>query len=65
MEWWQNKTRLRLEKAVYQRMIIRDVNNYIAIYEDGSLKRYLLVIVSILQFLTTSHIASTLITDHL
>ena len=38
MEWWQNKTRLRLEKAVYQRMIIRDVNNYIAIYEDGSLK---------------------------
>jgi hypothetical protein len=27
-----------LEKAVYQRMIIRDVNNYIAIYEDGSLK---------------------------
>jgi hypothetical protein len=38
MDWWQNKTKLKLEKAVYQRMIIRDVNNYIAIYDDGSLK---------------------------
>jgi hypothetical protein len=58
MDWWQNKTKLKLEKAVYQRMIIRDVNNYIAIYDDGSLKTI------ILQFLTVSHTTSTLIIDH-
>jgi hypothetical protein len=34
MDEWQLKTKLKLEKAVYDRMIIRDVNNYIAIYED-------------------------------
>jgi hypothetical protein len=38
MDDWQLKTKLKLEKAVYDRMIIRDVNNYIAIYEDGNLK---------------------------
>jgi hypothetical protein len=38
MDEWQLKTKLKLEKAVYDRMIIRDVNNYIAIYEDGTLK---------------------------
>jgi hypothetical protein len=38
MDEWQLKTKLKLEKAVYDRMIIRDVNNYIAIYDDGTLK---------------------------
>lgn len=36
--WWENVTKLELEKNIYSRMIIRDVNNYIAEYEDGHLK---------------------------
>jgi len=36
---WQSKTGLNLEQAVYNSMMIRDVNNYIAVYEDGSTKR--------------------------
>ena len=38
-EKWENTTKLELEEAVYSRMFIRDVNNYIAEYEDGKLKR--------------------------
>lgn len=38
-EWWQALTQLQLEVARYSRMFIRDVNNYIAEYEDGKLKR--------------------------
>jgi len=38
-EWWQKFTCLKLEKAIYKRMFIRDVNNYIAEYENGKLKR--------------------------
>ena len=38
-EWWQKRTGLQLEEAIYQRMIIRDVNNYIGQYEDGNVKR--------------------------
>ena len=38
-ESWQTVTRLQLETAQYSRMFIRDVNNYIAQYEDGSVKR--------------------------
>ena len=37
-EWWNNFTQLELEHATYSRMFIRDVNNYIAEYEDGKLK---------------------------
>ncbi len=37
--WWQKKTGLALEKTHYKKMAIRDVNSYIAIYEDGSVKR--------------------------
>ena len=37
-KWWEDVTKLELEKNVYSRMIIRDVNNYIAEYEDGHLK---------------------------
>lgn len=38
-EWWQDLTKLELEEAVYSDMHIRDVNNYIAVYENGSVKR--------------------------
>jgi hypothetical protein len=36
---WQTRTGLNLEEAVYKRVFIRDVNNYIGQYEDGSVKR--------------------------
>lgn len=38
-KWWQDKTKLSLEKAEYKNMIIQDVNNYIAVYEDGHTKK--------------------------
>lgn len=38
-KWWEDFTCLELESAVYSRMFIRDVNNYIAEYEGGDLKR--------------------------
>lgn len=37
--WWEQMTELQLEAAEYSRMFIRDVNNYIAEYTDGKLKR--------------------------
>lgn len=37
--WWERLTKLTLEEAFYNRMYIRDVNNYIAEYETGELKR--------------------------
>ncbi len=37
--WWEGVTRLELEYADYSRMFIRDVNNYIAEYTSGDLKR--------------------------
>lgn len=36
---WEIMTRLELEEAVYSKMFIRDVNNYIAEYENGKVKR--------------------------
>lgn len=36
---WEDETGLKLESKNYKRMFIRDVNNYIAEYEDGSVKR--------------------------
>ncbi len=33
--WWEDITKLELERNDYSKMIIRDVNNYIAVY-DGS-----------------------------
>lgn len=38
-KWWEQFTCLVLEKAVYSTMFIRDVNNYIAVYESGDVKR--------------------------
>jgi len=37
--WWEGVTKLELEEALYSRMFIRDVNNYIAEFENGDLKR--------------------------
>lgn len=39
IEWWQNLTGLELEESRYQAMFIRDVNSYIALKEDGKVKR--------------------------
>lgn len=36
---WQSRTGLNLEEAIYKAMMIRDVNNYVAVYEDDSTKR--------------------------
>lgn len=36
---WQQRTGLNLEEAIYKAMFIRDVNNYLAVYENGSVKR--------------------------
>lgn len=36
---WEAITKLELEKLEYSKMISRDVNNYIAVYKDGKLKR--------------------------
>jgi hypothetical protein len=36
---WQSRTGLNLEEAVYKAMMIRDVNSYIGVFEDGSTKR--------------------------
>lgn len=38
-QWWEQLTNLTLESAEYSRMFIRDVNNYIAEYTDGNLKK--------------------------
>lgn len=38
-KWWEDFTRLQLEKNTYKAMYIRDVNNYIAQYENGDVKR--------------------------
>jgi len=38
-KWWEKMTCLELEHAVYKRMFIRDVNNYVAEPYEGKLKR--------------------------
>ena len=38
-QWWEKITGLQLEEAIYSKMFVRDVNNYIAVYEDGRVKR--------------------------
>lgn len=37
--WWEGVTQLELEEVLYNRMFIRDVNNYIAEGMDGRIKR--------------------------
>jgi len=36
---WEVSTKLELEEALYKSMMIRDVNNYIAVYENDKVKR--------------------------
>lgn len=36
---WQDRTGLNLEEAIYKAMMIRDVNSYIGVFENGSAKR--------------------------
>ena len=36
---WENQTRMNLEEVEYSKMFIRDVNSYIAVREDGGVKR--------------------------
>jgi hypothetical protein len=36
---WEEQTQLTLEDVIYKTMMIRDVNNYVAVKEDGSVKR--------------------------
>lgn len=36
---WEDYTKLTLEYATYKSMYIRDVNNYMAVYENGGVKR--------------------------
>ena len=38
-ELWELMTKLELEEALYKSMMIRDVNNYIAVYENDKVKR--------------------------
>lgn len=39
IEWWQNTTKLELERCDYSKMVIRDVNSYTSVKLDGSLKQ--------------------------
>lgn len=38
-QYWQAITGLNLEDNIYKTMFIRDVNNYIAVFENGKVKR--------------------------
>ncbi|AFC22681.1 putative DNA polymerase [Vibrio phage vB_VchM-138] len=37
--WWEQLTGLVLEESLYSRMAINNVNNYIAVYENGKIKK--------------------------
>lgn len=39
VKWWQDITKLELERCDYSKMVIRDVNNYVSVKLDGSLKQ--------------------------
>lgn len=38
MKDWETQTGLSLESAYYKKFVVRDVNSYMAIYEDGTFK---------------------------
>jgi len=38
VKWWEGVTKLSLERCDYNKMVIRDVNSYVAVKLDGSLK---------------------------
>lgn len=37
--WWEKTTKINLEYAYYKKMVIQDVNNYMAISTDGKVKK--------------------------
>ncbi len=37
-EWWKGITGIKMEYAFYRKLVLGDVNNYLAQYEDGSIK---------------------------
>jgi hypothetical protein len=39
MDWWQRVTRLTLETSTYLALVSRDVNNYVSLQFDGTVKR--------------------------
>lgn len=39
VSWWEGITRLKMEFSNYRTMCVRDVNNYIALYTSGKVKR--------------------------
>ncbi len=39
IDWWEQLTKLELEEVHYESMYVRDVNSYIAVKEDGKIKR--------------------------
>lgn len=39
VQWWEGITKLNMEFAEYRTMFIKDVNNYIALYTSGKVKR--------------------------
>ena len=38
IKWWEDLTQLELESEYYSKMVIRDVNNYLAVYTNGKIK---------------------------
>jgi hypothetical protein len=38
MLWWESLTKITLESSIYKRMLIRDVNNYMALKQDDTVK---------------------------
>jgi (2Fe-2S) ferredoxin len=39
VKWWEDVTKLQLEAAEYKSMMIADVNSYVAVYQNGKVKR--------------------------
>jgi hypothetical protein len=39
VKWWEGVTKLQLEAAEYKSMMIADVNSYVAVYQNGKVKR--------------------------
>ena len=38
-KWWESITKLQLENARYSKLFMRDCNNYLGVFTDGTIKR--------------------------
>lgn len=38
-KWWEDLTSMELEEVIYKKVVRMNINNYLAIYEDGKVKR--------------------------